>query len=149
METTGKRIAERKSQGITTEVRKKLKENEEEGGSRERRRCEPQEESRTAERQQGARVTKHPGTQAKKEQETPRSNKSWRQVETTPQPKEQTVQRTVTPQEEGEGAGDGKRKQWRKATRKEKSHGGRPVANQKGETRRDEMEENPSRRTTE
>ena len=74
----------------------------------------------------------------------------------TPQPKEQTVQRTVTPQEEGEGqereregASDGKRKRWRKATWKEKSHGGRPAANQKGETRRDEMEENPSRRTTE
>ena len=34
-------------------------------------------------------------------------------------------------------------------TRKEKSHGGRPAANQKGETRRDEREENPSIRTTE
>ena len=55
--------------------------NKEEGGSRERRRREPQEESRTAERQQGALGTKHPGTQAKKEQETPRSNKSWGQVE--------------------------------------------------------------------
>ena len=108
METTGKRIAEWKSQGITTEARKKETQgetkrkaeavNEEEGGSRE-----PQEESRTAERQQGARITKHPGTQAKKEQETPSSNKSWRQVETTPQPKERTVERTVTPQEEGEG----------------------------------------------
>ena len=77
---------------------------------------------------------------------------------TTPQPKERTVQRTVTPQEEGEGqerereregAGDGKRERWRKATWKEKSHGGRPAANQKGETRRDEMEEIPSRRKTE
>ena len=102
METTGKRIAERKSQ-IGGAKERNSRRNEEEGGSRERRRREPQEESRTAERQQGARVTKHPGTQAKKEQETPRSNKSWRQVETTPQPKERTVQRTVTPQEEGEG----------------------------------------------
>ena len=109
-----------------------------------------------AERQQGALGTKHPGTQAKKEQETPRSNKSWRQVKMTPQPKERTGQRTVTPQEEGEdqerereGAGDGRRKRWRKATRKEKSHGERPAANQKCEMRRDEMEENPSRRTTE
>ena len=62
----------------------------------------------------------------------------------------------MTPQEKGEdqerekeGAGDGRRKRWRKANRKEKSHGGRPATNQKGETRRDEMGENPSRRTTE
>ena len=75
---------------------------------------------------------------------------------TTPQPKKWTGQRTGTTQEEGEGqereregAGDGQRKRWRKETMKEKSHGRRPAANQKGELRREEMEENPNRRATE
>ena len=100
---------------------------------------------------------KHPGTQAKKEQKTPRSNKSWRQVETTPQPKERTVQRTVTPQEEGEGqkrerekapamagGSGGGRRPGRRRTMEEDQPPTRKV--KRGGT---EMEENPSRRTTE
>ena len=78
--------------------------------------------------------TKPPGAQAKSKKPQGATRHGDKENDTTTEEADRTENRNTAERGEGqerEGAGDGQMKRWRKETVKEKSHGGRPAANQR------------------
>ena len=104
MENPGRRIAERKSQGLSTEARNK----ETQGETKRKAEAVNEEDVNPRKKQNGRETAVSTGNEAPRDpsEERVRNPKEPQDMETsrmTPQPKERTVQNTVTPQEAGEG----------------------------------------------